>query len=862
MIHICDQKYPDDAVAYNSIFSEYPFELDHFQKWAIQAIEEDYHVVVTAHTGSGKSILCDHAIKKYCQRLRKKVVYTAPIKSLSNQKFHEYTQKYPDVSFGILTGDIKFNPQADCIIMTTEILRNALFRAADAGTSTGDGGVADTFELDINDLACVVFDEIHYINDRDRGKVWEETIIKLPKDVQIIGLSATIDRPETFAKWIADTKGVDVWLTSTDIRVVPLTHYSYFKVPDSVLKIPKGKKGTNEQKGKTPKTGTTDDPQLLTDLQQMDNQICVIKRADTARDTTTTHDTTTVFNNDAVNRLHRVSRKLENLQIRSNAKFVLNQVCENLHIEQMLPAICFVFSRKKVIEYANCIEHQLFKGDEQHLRSKVEQECKQILMKLPNYKEYLELPEFHELVRLLQKGIAVHHSGILPVLREMVELLFSKGYIKMLFATETFAVGINMPTKTVLFTSLEKYDGTDFRYLLSHEYTQMAGRAGRRGLDKVGHVIHLNNLFEVPLLHDYQTILNGQPQKLRSKFQIDFSLLLRVFAATSTGTSDSPEDQLSVFISQSMIGREIEIEHQILEQSIQKLESQLNELREILSKSGTSVESIEKYKQLALDSTYSNHKARIRLINQMDQMIEECPTLQKDADVHTKITTLESELEQRQVELINLSNYIRDTIEIVRHELFENGFLNGLNGTGLTRKGQIASQLQELNCLVFAEIFEQGLLDSMSAIDLVILLSSFTDIRVDEDHKQYSSSFDIVGDILFEIAAQMDYYYDLEQKTGLYIDESRYTILYDLHDDMCDWCNAQSEADCKNVITSLAQKGIFIGEFVKAVLKINNVAHELDKICDLLDLVDLKHKLSQIPELTLKFVATNQSLYI
>ena len=197
--------------------------------------------------------------------------------------------------------------------------------------------------------------------------------------------------------------------------------------------------------------------------------------------------------------------KMNNIFIKR--QFVLNETIKYLKNNEMLPAICFIFSRRGVEEAANEITISLFDEDDT-TPNIIADECQKILMKLPNYKEYIHLPEYVNLMKVLKKGIAIHHSGIMPIFREMVELMFAKGYIKLLFATETFAVGINMPTKTVIFTSINKFDGSYNRALLSHEYTQMAGRAGRRGLDTIGHVFHLNNLFNIPTLTDYQFVLS------------------------------------------------------------------------------------------------------------------------------------------------------------------------------------------------------------------------------------------------------------------------------------------------------------------------------------------------------------------
>ena len=236
MVKICPNSYsPSSEEKYSQYFDKYPFPLSSFQKFAIESIVEGNHILVTAHTGSGKTLPAEFAIEHFVSK-GKKVIYTSPIKALSNQKFYEFTQKFPNISFGILTGDIKTNPEADVLIMTTEILMNTLYaknRKEDVTINTNSTNLA-MFEMDFdNELACVVFDEIHYINDQDRGRVWEETIMMLPRHVQMVMLSATLDSPEKFALW-CETRGQNdvksdkiVYLTTTYERVVPLTHYSF-----------------------------------------------------------------------------------------------------------------------------------------------------------------------------------------------------------------------------------------------------------------------------------------------------------------------------------------------------------------------------------------------------------------------------------------------------------------------------------------------------------------------------------------------------------------------------------------------------------------------------------------------------------
>ena len=213
MVIICKDPYPNES-NYNEYFDLFPYSLSDFQKYSIQAIVDGNHSLVTAHTGSGKSLPAEFAIQFFTKQ-SKKVIYTSPIKALSNQKYYEFIQKYPHISFGIMTGDIKINPEADVVIMTTEILMNSLFVGP------------------ITDLACVIFDEIHYINDAERGKVWEQSILMLPSNVQMVMLSGTIDSPEKFAAWCENTAG------ATAPRTPPAEDSSCF-LPSTSQSTPAG----------------------------------------------------------------------------------------------------------------------------------------------------------------------------------------------------------------------------------------------------------------------------------------------------------------------------------------------------------------------------------------------------------------------------------------------------------------------------------------------------------------------------------------------------------------------------------------------------------------------------------------------
>ena len=328
MVYYPEESYPEES-DFTEHFKKYPFPLSNFQKYAIEAIEKDHHVLIGAHTGSGKSLPAEYAIEKFAS-MGKKIIYTTPIKALSNQKYNDFTEKFGDkYSFGILTGDIKANSEADCLIMTTEILRNTLFQKT-MNRESEDKTIPLHFDMDIeNDLGCVIFDEVHYINDPDRGRIWEETIMMLPDSVLMVMLSATIDRPLSFAEWIERNKTKGVYLTQTSERVVPLYHYSYITAPTSFIE-------------------KTRDKTFSTLFQENMNRLVPLKQKHGEFVETNFH------------KIIKIIKYLEKNDVRISQKFVLNETVKFLKIKGMLPAICFVLSRKMCYRYASEISEDTF----------------------------------------------------------------------------------------------------------------------------------------------------------------------------------------------------------------------------------------------------------------------------------------------------------------------------------------------------------------------------------------------------------------------------------------------------------------------------------------------------------------------
>ena len=845
MVKICPNTYPEaNEEKYKEHFEKFSFPLSPFQKYALEAIVDGNHILVTAHTGSGKTLPAEFAIEYFVSQ-GKKVIYTSPIKALSNQKFHEFGLKYPHISFGILTGDIKSNPEADVLIMTTEILMNTLYMKnhkpseTDAKTNVN----LALFEMDFdNELACVVFDEVHYINDQDRGKVWEETIMMLPRHVQMVMLSATIDAPEKFAQW-CETRGYNdtennenkkiVYLTTTHERVVPLTHYSFITCTNGIFKAIK-------------------DKTLEAEIKNVTNTLHTIQ------------DSKGRFSDDNFLKIKKTLTLFENKQHFVKRQHVLNNVSKYMVDNNMLPAICFVLSRKALEQCASEISTVLLEDDSK-VPYIVQRECEQILRKLPNYQEYLELPEYVKMVSLLEKGIGIHHAGIMPVLREMVELLFAKGYIKLLFATETFAVGINMPTKTVLFTDVNKFDGSGMRMLMSHEYTQMAGRAGRRGIDTVGHVIHLPNLYRNMDMTSFKTMMKGQPQRLTSKFKISHNLLLNLI--------DIGETDYSKYAKRSMVQGDINNELKHCSTQLMTLECELENMKKVVAHCKTPIQVVEEYIQLKEQKNNSVNKKKKDAEKGMQKIIDEYRNVENDVSIVAKFKEKETEIKELLANIHNVETHLDQNVSRVLEWMVQTGFATKENEHEqkqykykLTLKGHVATYLREVHCLVFAEMIVDKRLTCFEPHELVGIFSCFTNVSVPEDMRcvspKSSSTSDHVNNMIEQIKEMYLSQEDTEVKNRINTGFD-YSMHFDLVNYAIQWTQCNDTHECKYLLQTLSkEKEVFLGEFVKAILKINNISAEMEKVAEYLGDIELLHKLRQIPVLTMKFVATNQSLYV
>ena len=546
-------------------------------------------------------------------------------------------------------------------------------------------------------------------------------------------------------------------------------------------------------------------------------------------------------------------KSFEKHNVRIKRQHVLNEVAQHLVEKEMLPALCYVFSRKQLEVCAKEMTTNLLEFDSK-IPYTIDRECEQIMRKMPNYLEYLNLPEYIHLVSLLRKGIAIHHSGMIPILKEIVEILFAKGSIKLLFCTESVAIGLNLPVKTAIFTDVSKHDGHSLRMLHAHEYTQAAGRAGRLGFDTVGHVIHLNNLFRNVESIGYKQMMKGTPQKLVSKFKISYNLLLNLI--------DLDQQDFSKFVNQSMIQLDITGEIKDYIEQINLVAKEIFKLDETISHLKTPLPIVEEYMRCLEDVAGAVNKKKKELEKKISVFLDEYRFIDTEKNVVKKWREKQNELYQLQKCADNTKNYIQSNIDMVLDFLCSQKFIEEIESNySLLEKGLVAVHLREVHCLVFANFYQD--ISLLSSKQIIIVLSCFTNVSVSEDFKELiPKTEDIVVQRLIEkMKNESDIYLEKEYdfNTG-----SDYTFHYDLLNYIGEWaeqCN--DEISCKLFLQKLErEKDIFLGEFVKALLKITNIATELEQIAELQNNVEFLSKLKEIPVMLLKYVVTNQSLYI
>lgn len=659
------------------------YELDSFQKEACDHIANNYNILVSAPTGSGKTLIAEYGIE-FAKNLNKigkeeeheeqiknsnyKIIYTCPIKSLCNEKFRDMTLNYKDTDniIGLMTGDIIINPNGNIIIMTTEVLYNLM--------------VNDNPEF--KNIICVIYDEVHYINDEGRGHVWEKCIIYslIKYNCLLVLLSATIGNIDELLNWL---NSINIHKQFQKIikldRPVPLIEY----VVDNT-----------KCRNLTKKSKVVDDKDNI----QINNQINeeYIAKPDNSDPDPESYDLLELSDVN-YNRVKRYWNKLSDFNY--SMKFELATLCNQIASNPKLgiPAIIFVLSKTKCIEYAEMLTTSFVDHEEQ---SKI------LHFYDYNLKEFNTCSQYINLRQVISKGIAYHHSGLIPKIREVVEFLIKDKLIKIVFATETFAVGLNFPVKTVVLTSLTKPTDKGRRNLNVSEYKQMAGRAGRRYLDKVGNVIiwlinttsSRANIY--PDWMEVRNITNGAMDNVESKYVIEPNYILKNI---SDGSYQETSKHSFKYYKTNVIRNEF-----IVESKYKKL----FEIELI----------VIEYGKQGINYVDKNYRKLVQKLNK-DEQNEYKKILE---DYHKRSVKTEFELyidlENMIIEFLHENNFIKK----------DNKIDNNKNNYLLTDKGDLAQIFNEINPVFFVDNMEYILSIKKNILPI---LSMFIDdgVKLEDD---------------------------------------------------------------------------------------------------------------------------------
>ncbi|CAI9092802.1 OLC1v1028135C1 [Oldenlandia corymbosa var. corymbosa] len=509
------REYGDEILDVDELASVYSFRIDKFQRLAIKAFLRGSSVVVSAPTSSGKTLIAEAAAVATVAR-RRRLFYTTPLKALSNQKFREFREAFGDTNIGLITGDSVINRDAQVIIMTTEILRNMLYQSVGAVSS----------ESGLLHVDVIVLDEVHYLSDISRGTVWEEIVIYCPKEVQLICLSATVANPDELAGWINQIHGKTELVTSSK-RPVPLTwHFS----TKTALRPLLNEKGTGMNR------------RLALSYMELDSSGDNLRKDDRFRRRSSRKHETDIptFSKNGVNNTRR-----------SQVPQVVDTLWQ-LEGMDMLPAIWFIFSRKGCDAAVQYLEDCCLLD-----------ECEMTEVELALKKFRIQYPDAvrESSVKGLLRGAAAHHAGCLPLWKSFIEDLFQRGLVKVVFATETLAAGINMPARTAVISSLSKRGESGRMQLSSNDLLQMAGRAGRRGIDDRGHAVLVQTPYEGP--EECCKLLFSGLEPLVSQFTASYGMVLNLLAGVKVTNATSESDDLKVM----QAGRTLEEARKLVEQS-------------------------------------------------------------------------------------------------------------------------------------------------------------------------------------------------------------------------------------------------------------------------------------------------------
>ena len=649
-------------------FSErFDFGFDDFQIEGCRAVESGHGVLVAAPTGAGKTIIGEFAIFLALQQ-GVKCFYTTPIKALSNQKFQELVAVYGDENVGLLTGDSSINSEAPIVVMTTEVLRNMIY----AESST------------LKNLEYVVMDEVHYLADRFRGAVWEEILIHLPERIQVISLSATVSNAEEFAEWLNSVRG-DTHIVLSEIRPVPL--YQHVLMGNRLL-------------------------DLFTETGRVNPEVLRLEKESVRRVRTP-------------KQRHWGSAERSSLQGKLLSK---PEIVEKLEYQDYLPAIFFIFSRTGCESAVRqCVQAGLTLT-RPHERERIKKVIEEKTRELAS--EDYGVVGFHEWVDALMRGIAAHHAGLLPMFKETVEILFQQGLVRIVFATETLALGINMPAHTVILEKLTKWNGEGHVSITPGEYTQLTGRAGRRGIDIEGHAVILwNNTVDSGIAAG---LASARTYPLKSSFIPSYNMSANL---VSRFGYERARKSLAASFAQfqadrSVVGlaKQIEKNQRVALELVESSQCDRGDFQEFMA---FRLEIKEIEKQIRDRSIRGNRQQRVfeaeMRIKEIRELSRQHPCFQcPDREAHARLceradrlmrenTTLKSRLETRTLVIPRIFDRVTSVLQELHY----------IDGETLSEKGELLSKIYTERDLLLSQTLTQQVLENLTAADLVAVLSVF-----------------------------------------------------------------------------------------------------------------------------------------
>ncbi|CAN2197676.1 COG4581 Superfamily II RNA helicase [Candidatus Nanopelagicaceae bacterium] len=647
----------------NDFIAQFDFGFDEFQVAACHAVEEGRGVLVAAPTGAGKTVVGEFAAFSSLAK-GKKCFYTTPIKALSNQKYHEFVERFGEERVGLLTGDTNINSDAEIMVMTTEVLRNMLY----ANSST------------LLNLGAVVMDEVHYLADKFRGAVWEEVLIHLMESVQVVSLSATVSNAEEFGEWLGEIRGRTDVIVS-EVRPIPL--YQHVIIGNRLI-------------------------DLFSEPGRVNPEILGLERQALKRVRTPRHRRDR-FGNDE----ERLSR---------------DEVIEKLQRENLLPAITFIFSR------AGCdaaVKQCLNAG----IKLTNAEERLQIINTATQYtqniaEEDLEVLGYRDWLLALERGIAAHHAGLLPSFKAAVEDLFKRGLVKAVFATETLALGINMPARTVVLEKLTKWNGEGHVSITPGEYTQLTGRAGRRGIDIEGNAVVLWS----PTVDSATAagLASTRTYPLRSSFTPSYNMSINLIARFGKERArTSLESSFAQFqADRAVVGLVKQIRKNDLA-AAEQLESAVCHLGNFTEYASIRMEIKEIERLLSKRDgrrTFDNRQ-RQHMENELDKMRRqlrqhECHSC-NDRETHARFAERASRLNRESAGLRerveNRTHVIAKTFDRICDVLIHLGYIEGEKPL---EQGKILAKIYAESDLLLTETIRNGVLDNLSAPELISVISS------------------------------------------------------------------------------------------------------------------------------------------